>query len=74
MQEALGPSIQLHLYPKAHIDVYINVMECDGEVSALASAIACASLAIADAGIDMYDIVTATSAVRAACADGVRYR
>jgi len=32
-------------------------------ISALAAAVTCASLALADAGIEMYDLVTGCSAV-----------
>jgi len=61
LQAALAPSIQLHLFPKSVIDVYVTVMEADGEVATLAAAITCASAAIADADIESLDTVTASS-------------
>lgn len=42
--------------------MYALVLEDDGAV--LAAAITCASLALADASIPMYDLVTAHSLVR----------
>jgi len=59
MREALESSIQLHKYPKTSIDVYILVLQEDG--GAVPAAINAASLALADAGIEMYDIVCACS-------------
>ena len=63
MSEALAPSIRLDLLPKSNIDVYISVLENDGTASCLAAAITCASVAVADAGIEMLDLVAACSAV-----------
>jgi len=40
------------------------VLENDGTTSCLAAAITCASVALADAGIEMLDLVAACSAVR----------
>ena len=61
--EALAPSIRLDLLPKSTIDIYISVLENDGMASCLAAAITCASVAVADAGIEMLDQVAACSAV-----------
>jgi exosome complex component MTR3 len=63
LEQALAPSIRLDLFPKAAVDVYVTVIEDDG--AALAAAIACASLALADAGIELWATV-------AACAAAVR--
>ena len=60
MREALQTSICLDKFPKSTIDVYALVLEDDGSV--LSAAITCASLALADAGIEMYDLVSACSA------------
>jgi exosome complex component MTR3 len=49
--------------PKSSIDVYVNVLENDGTSSSLAAAISAASVALADAGIEMYDQVAASSIV-----------
>ncbi|RKO91485.1 ribosomal protein S5 domain 2-type protein [Blyttiomyces helicus] len=62
LQQALSPAVRLDLLPKSTVDVYVQVLECDGSTSALAAAITCASLALADAGIEMLDIVAACSA------------
>ena len=59
LREALEVSLRLEKYPKSVIDVYCFVLEDDG--SALSAAITCASLALADAGIEMYDLVSACS-------------
>ncbi|KAF0973850.1 hypothetical protein FDP41_007237 [Naegleria fowleri] len=57
MREALESSLRLDKYPKSVIDVYCFVLEDDG--SALSGAISCASLALANAGIEMVDMVSA---------------
>jgi len=59
VQRALEPSVQLHTFPKATVDVYILVLESGG--SDLACAITCASLALADAGVELYDLVAGSS-------------
>ena len=59
MREALEVSLHLDKYPKSVIDVYCFVLEDNG--SALSAAVSCASLALANAGIEMYDMVSACS-------------
>ncbi|KAI8582161.1 hypothetical protein K450DRAFT_229310 [Umbelopsis ramanniana AG] len=59
--QALTPAVRLDLLPKSSIDVYVNVLENDGTSSTLAAAISAASVALADAGIEMYDQVAASS-------------
>jgi ribonuclease PH len=59
LQGALEAAVLLRRYPKAAIDVFVLVLEEDGSV--LASAINAASLALADAGIEMRDLVGAVS-------------
>ncbi|KAG1447724.1 hypothetical protein G6F56_009169 [Rhizopus delemar] len=61
--QALSPAVRLELLPKSAIDIYINVLESDGTSSCLAAAIVAASVALADAGIEMLDQVTACSSV-----------
>ncbi|KAI7855832.1 ribosomal protein S5 domain 2-type protein [Circinella umbellata] len=61
--QALAPAVRLELLPKSAIDIYVNVLENDGTSSCLAAAIVAASTALADAGIEMLDQVTACSAV-----------
>mmetsp|Transcript_18319 Transcript_18319/g.28695 ORF Transcript_18319/g.28695 Transcript_18319/m.28695 type:complete len:273 (-) Transcript_18319:40-858(-) len=55
MEQSLQSSIQLHKYPKTSIDVNVLILEDDG--GALPAAINCAAIALADAGIEMYDVV-----------------
>lgn len=59
MLEALEPSVCLHKYPKSQINVFVTVLQHDG--SALSAAILCASVALASAGVEMYDLVIASS-------------
>ncbi|KAK3605312.1 hypothetical protein CHS0354_003958 [Potamilus streckersoni] len=61
--EALEPAVCLDKFPKAQMNIYVTVLQNDG--SALAAAITCASVAMADSGIEMYDLV-AGCAVRVA--------
>ncbi|KAL0479989.1 exosome complex protein MTR3 [Acrasis kona] len=62
MRDALEISVNLDKFPKSVVDVYALVLEDDG--SALAAAIMCGSLALADAGIELYDLVGACSAIK----------
>lgn len=57
--ESLRPGVCLHKYPRSQIEVNVMVLENDGSV--LAHAITCASVALADAGIEMYDLVLGCS-------------
>lgn len=58
--EALEPAVLLHKFPKAQVNIYVTVLQNDG--SALAASVTCASVAMADAGVEMYDLVTGCSA------------
>ena len=57
MSAALSASVQLHLLPKSTIAVHALVLQDDG--GALPAAVTCASLALADSGILLYDLVAA---------------
>lgn len=59
LREALTPVVCLHKFPKSTVDVFVFVLENDGGV--LAASITTAGLALADAGIDMYDVVIGCS-------------
>lgn len=59
LQESLQPAVCLHKYPRSQIEVNVMVLENGGSV--LAQAVTCASLALADAGIEMYDLVLGCS-------------
>jgi len=61
MSEALSVAIRLEKYPKSSIDIFVIVLQDDG--GAFAAAINCASLALADAGIEMFDLVSCANAV-----------
>ncbi|XP_056454539.1 exosome complex component MTR3 isoform X1 [Gadus chalcogrammus] len=54
--ESLQPAVCLHKYPRSQIDVNVMVLENNG--SALAHAITCASLALADAGIEILNQIS----------------
>ncbi|XP_076472999.1 exosome complex component MTR3-like [Babylonia areolata] len=58
--EAVEPAVRLDTFPKSQVDIYVTVLENDGGV--LSAAITCACLALADAGIEMYDLVVGCSA------------
>ena len=58
--QALEQSIPLEKYPKAAIDVHIFVLESSGGV--VGTATTCASLALADAGVELFDMVAGCSA------------
>ncbi|KAL7995055.1 putative ribosomal protein S5 domain 2-type [Plasmopara halstedii] len=60
LEEALTPAVMLHKLPKCVLSVFLTVLEDDGGV--IAASINCASLALADAAVEMYDVVTASSA------------
>ncbi|XP_068579303.1 exosome complex component MTR3 [Cebidichthys violaceus] len=59
LHESLQPAVCLHKYPRSQVEVNVMVLENSGSV--LAHAVTCASLALADAGIEMYDLVLGCS-------------
>ncbi|MEA3342961.1 MAG: exosome complex exonuclease Rrp41 [archaeon] len=61
--EALEPALFLEEFPKTAIDVDMEIVQADAGTRA--AAINAASLAIADAGIPMRDLVTSVAAGRA---------
>ena len=70
---ALEKSVDVGKYPKSTIDVFVSVLDCEGGIGdvgggkdggvevglmgVVAGAISCASAAIADAGIECFDLV-----------------
>ncbi len=60
MREALEPAIILEDYPRAAIDVFVEVLQADG--GSRCAGITAASVALADAGINMRDLVAACAA------------
>jgi exosome complex component RRP41 len=60
IKESLEPAIFIEYYPRTGIDVFIEVLQADG--STRCASITAASVALADAGIPMRDLVAACSA------------
>jgi len=63
IREALEPAVFLEYYPKTSIQVYIEILQADGGTRC--AGITTASLALADAGIPMRDLVVACAAGKA---------
>jgi exosome complex component MTR3 len=61
IKDSISAAVRLENYPKSQIDIYCYVLESDGSFSTLASAITCASIALMDAGIELYDLVIAST-------------
>ena len=61
IKEALEPAVMLEKFPRTAVDVFIEVLQADGGTRC--AALSAASVALADAGIPMRDLV-------AACASG----
>uniref|UniRef100_A0A915I0Q8 Exoribonuclease phosphorolytic domain-containing protein n=1 Tax=Romanomermis culicivorax TaxID=13658 RepID=A0A915I0Q8_ROMCU len=59
LMQAFSPAILLDKYPKSQIDLHINVLEDDGNI--LSSAIIASTLALIDAGIELYDVIIGAS-------------
>ena len=60
IREALEPAILVGEYPRTAIDIFLEVLQSDG--GSRCAGITAASLALADAGISMYDLVVACAA------------
>jgi len=60
IRESLEPSVFVEYYPRASVDVFIEVLQADGGTRC--AGITAASLALADAGIPMRDLVVACAA------------
>lgn len=60
MRSALEPAVFLERYPRASIDVYVEVLEADGGTRC--ASINAAAVALVDAGIPMRDLVAACAA------------
>mmetsp|Transcript_13373 Transcript_13373/g.22238 ORF Transcript_13373/g.22238 Transcript_13373/m.22238 type:complete len:297 (-) Transcript_13373:93-983(-) len=59
LNDAIAPSVRLDRLPKCVVDVFVLVLQSDGSV--LPAAITAASLALADAGIELFDLVSSCS-------------
>ena len=60
IREALEPALFLEYYPRTAIDIFVEVLQADGGTRC--ASITAASLALADAGIPMRDLVAACAA------------
>ncbi len=60
IRDSLEPSIFVEYYPRTMIDIFIEVLQADGGTRC--ASITAASLALADAGIPMRDLVVACAA------------
>ncbi|MEM2946634.1 MAG: exosome complex exonuclease Rrp41 [Candidatus Bathyarchaeia archaeon] len=60
IREAIEPAIFVEYYPRTATDIFVEVLQADG--STRCTSITAASLALADAGIPMRDLVVACSA------------
>jgi exosome complex component RRP41 len=60
IREALEPAVVLEDYPRAAIDIFVEVLQADG--GSRCAGITAASVALADAGINMRDLVAACAA------------
>ncbi|MCD6528911.1 exosome complex exonuclease Rrp41 [Candidatus Bathyarchaeota archaeon] len=60
IREALEPSLFLEYYPRTSIDIFIEVLQADGGTRC--ASVTAASIALADAGIPMRDMVVACAA------------
>ncbi|KAI0780839.1 ribosomal protein S5 domain 2-like protein [Trametes elegans] len=62
IQQALVPSLRLELLPKSTIDIFVTIIENDGIEGCIAAGSVAASVALADAGIEMLGLVASCSA------------
>ncbi|BAT92754.1 hypothetical protein VIGAN_07158100 [Vigna angularis var. angularis] len=60
IRQTMEASILTHLLPRSQIDIYVQVLQADGGTRS--ACINAATLALADAGIPMRDLVTSCSA------------
>lgn len=64
LKEALQPAVILEQFPRTAVDIYIEILQADG--GSRCAALAAASVALADAGIPMRDMVAACAAGKVA--------
>lgn len=64
IKEALEPAVMLRQFPRTAVDVFIEVLQADGGTRC--AALSAASVALADAGIPMRDLVAACAAGKVA--------
>ncbi|MDT7891146.1 MAG: exosome complex exonuclease Rrp41 [Thermoproteota archaeon] len=59
IKEALSACIRRELFPRSTIDIYVEVLNADG--STRVASLNATALALADAGVFMYDLIAAVS-------------
>ena len=64
IKEALLPAVMLEQFPRTAVDVYVEILQADG--GSRCAALDAASVALADAGIPMRDMVSAIAAGKVA--------
>lgn len=64
IKDALEPAVMLERFPRTVVDVYIEILQADG--GSRCAALDAASVALADAGIPMRDMVSACAAGKVA--------
>ncbi len=64
IKEALLPAVMLEKFPRTAVDVFIEVLQADGGTRC--AALSAASVALADAGIPMRDMVASCAAGKVA--------
>ncbi len=64
IKEALQPAVMLEQFPRTVIDIYLEILQADGGTRC--AALTAASVALADAGIPMRDMVAAIAAGKVA--------
>lgn len=62
LADSLSVSIQLDKFPKSMLEAYVCVLQTDSMTSTLCASIIAVSLALSNAGIEMYGLVAACSA------------
>ncbi|KAI0665180.1 mRNA transport regulator 3 [Cubamyces menziesii] len=61
IQQALTSAVRLELLPKSTIDIFVTIIENDGIEGCIAAGSVAASVALADAGIEMLGLVASCS-------------
>lgn len=62
IQQALAASVRLEILPKSTVDVYVVVLESDGLEGCIALGSVAASVALANAGIEVFGLVASCAA------------
>ncbi|ORY55749.1 mRNA transport regulator 3 [Leucosporidium creatinivorum] len=57
LQQSLLPSLILEALPKSQIDLFLTILESDGSDADISAGVTAASVALAEAGVQMYGLV-----------------